>query len=65
MVGFGVFGGRVVCFFVLFFIFAGHRSEYDREKASVGRVVWSEFDISEQKKDKIRSVKLVVWFDSF
>ena len=30
--------------------FIGHRSENDREKASVGHVVGSEFDRSEQKK---------------
>ena len=30
--------------------FVGHRSENDREKASVGRVVGSEVDRSEQKK---------------
>ena len=45
--------------------FVGHRSENDREKASVGCVVGSEFDRSEQKKGKIRRVKLVVRFDSF
>ena len=45
--------------------FVGHRSENDREKASVGRVVGSEFDRSEQKKGKIRREKLVVRFDSF
>ena len=40
-------------------------TENDREKASVGRVVGSEFDRSEQKKGKIRREKLVVRFDSF
>ena len=45
--------------------FVGHRSENDREKASVGRVVGSEFDRSEQKKGRIRREKLVVRFDSF
>ena len=39
-------------------------TENDREKASVGRVVGSQFDRSEQKKGKMRRVKLVVRFDS-
>ena len=50
VVGFGVFVGHTVWIFERFCIFVGHRSENDREKASVGRVVGSKFDRSEQKK---------------
>ena len=65
VVGFGVFVGHRVGNFARFCNFVGHRSENDHEKASVGRVVGSEFDRSEQKKGKIRREKLVVRFDSF
>jgi hypothetical protein len=64
VVGFGVFVGHAVWIFGRFCIFVGHRSENDREKASVGRVVGSKFDRSEQKKGRIRREKLVVRFDS-
>ena len=63
MVGLGFFVGRVVCVFVPFHIFVGPRGGKSK-KASVGRVVGSEFDTSEQKNDKTRSAKLVVRFDS-
>ena len=45
-------------------IFVGHRGKSDRGKASVGRDVGSEIETSEDEMDKIRSVKLVVWFGS-
>ena len=52
VVGFGVFVGHTVWKIARFCNFVGHRSENDREKARVGRVVGSEFDRSEQKKAK-------------
>ena len=64
VVGFGVFVGHKVCIFDRFCIFVGHRSENDREKASVGRVVGSKFDRSDDKKEGIRREQLVVRFDS-
>ena len=58
MIGLGFLVGRVVWVFGLICIFVGHRGGDDREKASVGCVVGSEFDTT--KKKKMRSVKLIV-----
>ena len=46
-------------FWVILYLCWSQRGN-DREKASVGRVVGSEFDTQEQKIDKIRSAMLVV-----
>ena len=56
--------GRGVWPFGLFYIFVGRKDKNDRKRASVGRVVGSKIKRSEAKMDKIRSVKLVVWFGS-
>ena len=60
VVGLGFLVGCVVCVFVYFCIFIGHRGKNDRKRASVGCVVGSKSKILEHKIDKIRSVKLVV-----